>query len=122
MLSRVVLPLGLAFAVLAGWSAAGHFKMTTDTEQLISADLPWRQTGIAFEKAFPQLADTTIAVIDGRTPEQAEQGASTLANKQQTQKNQNQKKNHPDNRQNKNHERHLLLSEKVVTDTTAQLI
>src|SRR3569833_2981583 len=83
MLSRVVLPLGLACAGLAGWYAAGHFKMTTDTEQLISADLPWRQTGIAFEKAFPQLADTTIAVIDGRTPELAEQGASTQAEKLQ---------------------------------------
>ena len=69
--SRLVLAVGLLLAVAAGWYAAGHFKMTTDTEQLISADLPWRKTGIAFEKAFPQLADTTIAVVDGKTPELA---------------------------------------------------
>ncbi|MEI9890219.1 MAG: MMPL family transporter [Caulobacteraceae bacterium] len=64
--SRLVLAVSLAMALGAGWFAATHFKMTTDTEQLISADLPWRKTGIAFEKAFPQLADTTIAVVDGQ--------------------------------------------------------
>src|SRR6516164_1748548 len=65
--ARAVLVLSLLMAALAGWYAAGHFKMTTDTEQLISAELPWRKTGIAFEKAFPQLQDSTIAVIDGKT-------------------------------------------------------
>ena len=120
--SRVVLALGLAFAVLAGWYAAGHFKMTTDTEQLISADLPWRQTGIAFEKAFPQLADTTIAVIDGRTPELAEQGASTLADKLQARKDLILGLDRPDGGPFWDREGLLLLSEKEVTDTTAQLI
>jgi hopanoid biosynthesis associated RND transporter like protein HpnN len=71
----------LLLAIVAAWYAAGHFKMTTDTAQLISADLPWRQHGIAFAEAFPQLQDTDVVVVDGKTPELAEQGAEVLAGK-----------------------------------------
>jgi hypothetical protein len=49
----LVIGVSLVLAVLAGVYASGHFKMTTDTEQLISDKLPWRQNGIAFEKTFP---------------------------------------------------------------------
>ena len=84
--ARTILALSLLLAAVAGWYAAGHFKMTTDTEQLISADLPWRQTGIAIENAFPQQQDSTIAVIDGKTSELAEKGASTLFDKLQGRK------------------------------------
>lgn len=117
-----VLGLCLALAVVAGWYAAGHFKMTTDTEQLISADLPWRKTGIAFEKAFPQLADTTIAVVDGKTPELAEQGASVLFDKLQGRKDIILGIDRPDGGPFWDREGLLLLSAKEVQDTTAQLI
>ncbi|MGZ3401463.1 MAG: hypothetical protein ACXWKX_18645, partial [Caulobacteraceae bacterium] len=117
----IVLGLCLVLAAGAGWYAAGHFKMTTDTEQLISADLPWRKTGIAFEKAFPQLADTTVAVIDGKTPELAELGASTLYDKLQGRKD-ILGMDRPDGGAFWNREGLLLLSTKEVQDTTAQLI
>src|ERR1700761_782920 len=117
-----VLAVSLLLAAGAGWYAAGHFKMTTDTEQLISADLPWRKTGIAFEKAFPQLADTTIAVIDGKTPELAEQGASNLDDKLQGRKALRVGPDRPDGGTFGDREGLLLLSQKEVTDTTAQLI
>ena len=120
--SRLVLGLSLAMAVLAGWYAAGHFKMTTDTEQLISAELPWRKTGIAFAQAFPQLQDTTIAVIDGKTPELADQGASVLAEKLQGRKDIVLGLDRPDGGPFWDREGLLLLSEKEVADTTAQLI
>ena len=120
--SRLVLAIGLLMAAGAGWYAATHFKMTTDTEQLISADLAWRKTGIAFEKAFPQLADTTIAVIDGKTPELAEQGASTLADKLQGRKDIIVGLDRPDGGPFWDREGLLLLSQKEVDDTTAQLI
>jgi hopanoid biosynthesis associated RND transporter like protein HpnN len=77
----LVIGLSLLLAAGAGFYAAGHFKMTTDTEQLISANLPWRQNGIAFEKAFPEQSQSIIAVIDGKTPELAERGAAVLAEK-----------------------------------------
>ena len=117
-----VLGLSLLLAVAAGWYAAGHFKMTTDTEQLISADLPWRKTGIAFEKAFPQLQDSTIAVIDGKTPELAEKGASTLFDKLQGRKDIALGIDRPDGGPFWDREGILLLSTKEVQDTTAQLI
>ena len=118
----VVLGLSLLLAAGGGWYAAGHFKMTTDTEQLISADLPWRKTGIAFEKAFPQLQDSTIAVIDGKTPELAEKGASTLFDKLQARKDIALGVDRPDGGPFWDREGILLLSTKEVQDTTAQLI
>jgi hopanoid biosynthesis associated RND transporter like protein HpnN len=117
-----ILVLSLAMAAAAGWYAAGHFKMTTDTEQLISADLPWRKTGIAFEKAFPQLQDSTIAVIDGKTPELAEQGASALFDKLQGRNDIALGIDRPDGGPFWDREGILLLSTKEVQDTTAQLI
>jgi hopanoid biosynthesis associated RND transporter like protein HpnN len=117
-----ILALSLVLAAVAGWYAAGHFKMTTDTEQLISADLPWRKTGVAFEKAFPQLQDSTIAVIDGRTPELAEQGASVLFDKLKGRKDIALGLDRPDGGPFWDREGVLLLSTKEVQDTTAQLI
>jgi hopanoid biosynthesis associated RND transporter like protein HpnN len=77
----LVILASLICAVAAAVYAGGHFKMTTNTEQLISADLPWRQNGLAFDRAFPQLTDTIVVVVDGRTPELAEQGAAVLADR-----------------------------------------
>jgi hopanoid biosynthesis associated RND transporter like protein HpnN len=118
----IVVALGVVLSAVAAWYAAGHFKMTTDTEQLISADLPWRKTGIAFEKAFPQLADSTIAVIDGKTPELAEHGASVLYDKLKGRKDVVLGVDRPDGGAFWDREGLLLLSLKEVQDTTAQLI
>lgn len=57
---------------------AHSFAMTTDTGQLISATTPWRQDGAAIEAAFPHLKDSILVVIDGATPELAEDGAIRL--------------------------------------------
>ncbi|WDF72989.1 MMPL family transporter [Novosphingobium sp. KACC 22771] len=71
----------LALALVAGALAyvAGHFAMTTDTGELISAKTPWRQDGAAIEAAFPQLKDSILVVVDGQTPELAEDGAIRLS-------------------------------------------
>ncbi|THD61326.1 MMPL family transporter [Phenylobacterium sp.] len=61
--------------------AAGHFSMTSDTAKLISDKVPWRQHEIAMDAAFPQNGDTTVVVVDGATPELAEQAAASLAAK-----------------------------------------
>ncbi len=68
----------LLIAISADWFAATHFKMTSDTGELISSKLPWRQREIAFSKAFPQHGNSIVAVVDGQTPELAELGAQTL--------------------------------------------
>ena len=75
----LTLAAGLVVALLAGLFAAGHFAMTTDTAVLISPDVPWRQQERRMEAAFPQLRDAMLVVVDGRTPELAEDGAARLA-------------------------------------------
>jgi len=61
--------------------AATHFAMSTDTAALISADVGWRKQERATEIAFPQLTDTMLVVVDGVTPELAEDAAARLADK-----------------------------------------
>ncbi len=74
----LVAPLGLVLAVVSAMYFAGHFAMSTDTASLISPKLKWRQDEATLDKAFPQNADLTAVVIDGATPELAEQAAQTL--------------------------------------------
>ncbi|KQO52165.1 MULTISPECIES: MMPL family transporter [unclassified Methylobacterium] len=69
-------------AILTIGSAAlgAHlFRINTDVERLIDKDVPWRQDEINYEKAFPQRTGTLVAVIDGKTPEVAEEAAASLA-------------------------------------------
>lgn len=64
--------LALAYAVSA-------FDMTTDTGELISKHTRWRRDEAAVEKAFPQLKDAILVVVDGQTPEAAEDAAKRLS-------------------------------------------
>jgi len=66
-----------------GWFVAGHFKINTDVNQLLAADLPWRQQEAQMEKAFPQKVDVLLVVVDGDTPDAAEDAAAALATKLQ---------------------------------------
>src|SRR5690242_1967099 len=56
-----------------------NFAIHTDTSQLISSRLPWRQRELQLDAAFPQQVDTLLVVVDGATPELADDGASRLA-------------------------------------------
>ena len=69
----------LVIALIAGAYAATHFAMTTDTEALISPKVEWRRQAAAMDAAFPQHTDVLLLVVDGRTPELAEDGAARLA-------------------------------------------
>ena len=80
-LRRAWLTLGLALVlgVAALMVVSERFAMTTDTAALISADVPWRKQEIAMEAAFPQLRDAMVIIVDGATPELADDGAARLA-------------------------------------------
>ncbi|WP_375382920.1 MMPL family transporter [uncultured Sphingomonas sp.] len=69
----------VALLVTAVLFASSHFAMTTDTAALISPDVDWRRQERSAEAAFPQLSDVMLVIVDGRTPELAEQGAAALA-------------------------------------------
>ena len=74
------LVIGVAFALCAGAFAysAMHIAMDTDSTKLISNDLPWRQREIVFDAAFPHRVDLIAVVIDGATPELAEEAAAAI--------------------------------------------
>ncbi len=65
--------------VAAGWFAATHFAMSTDTAQLIAPTVEWRRDEIALDTGFPANRDLIAVVVDGATPEAAEIAAATLA-------------------------------------------
>ena len=74
-----VIALVLALVLAAGWFAAGHFAMNTDTAALIAPTVEWRRDEIAVDTAFPQNRDLIAVVVDGATPEAAEIAAAALA-------------------------------------------
>jgi len=118
----LVIAAGLLLAVAAGAYAAGHFKMTTDTSQLISADLPWRQNAIAFDATFPEQNYGIVAVIDGRTPELADRAAGVLAEKLALRKDEILDVDRPEGGPFWDREGLLFLSKQEVDKTTEQLI
>jgi hopanoid biosynthesis associated RND transporter like protein HpnN len=71
--------IGVVLAALCLWVATARLGVSTDTDQLFSESLPWRQHAMAFDRAFPQTKDVLVAVIDGASPEIAEQTAADLA-------------------------------------------
>ena len=58
-----------------------NFALNTDITTLISPKLEWRQREVSYLKAFPGQATTILAVIDGPTPELAEDAAQKLTQK-----------------------------------------
>ncbi len=69
----------LTGALALGWVSATRLGMDTDLGKLLSADLPWRQQEIAFDRSFPQFNDLLVAVVDADTPDDAEDAAAALA-------------------------------------------
>ena len=56
----------------------GHIAINTDSVKLIAADVPWRKRELILAAAFPQRTDLIAIVVDGATPELAEQAAAAL--------------------------------------------
>jgi len=83
--SRPKLIAGCGFVLLLAsvWFVATHFAMSSDTDGLISRQLAWRQRETAFNKVFAPEGDQIVAVVDGATPELAEQAAASLTEKLQ---------------------------------------
>jgi hopanoid biosynthesis associated RND transporter like protein HpnN len=71
-----VLAVGILLAAAAAAYDIAHFSITTDTQSLISRDLPWHQRQSALSKAFPQKAISVV--VTAATPENAEQATNAL--------------------------------------------
>jgi hopanoid biosynthesis associated RND transporter like protein HpnN len=75
--------LSVLVGLLLGAASLGltvtRLGVSTDTDKLFADSLPWRQRDMAFDAAFPQFRDLLVAVIDGASPEVADQTAAELA-------------------------------------------
>ena len=41
---------GLVLAAFSGWYASGHLGVTTETDEMFAASLPWRQRAETFKR------------------------------------------------------------------------
>ena len=79
-----VLIIAAVLCVVGGWYVVGRFNdpndsaINTNTDDFIAASVPWRQDEIAYNKAFPNQDNSTIVVVDGKTPELANQAVDAL--------------------------------------------
>jgi hopanoid biosynthesis associated RND transporter like protein HpnN len=73
----VILGCLLLAAVSAGYFTQ-HFAISTDSKQLLSSSLPWRQQEKMLNIRFPERIDQIIAVIDATTAEAADEAADAL--------------------------------------------
>ncbi len=72
----------LAALLLAGICLAytlATLRIDTDTTDMISADVPFRQHDRAFARAFPAFSHPIVAVIEGPVPERVQIAATALA-------------------------------------------
>jgi uncharacterized protein len=76
-----ILLISAVLAVISGYYAATHFIINTNTNDFLSAKLPWRVRLAALDAAFPQETDQILVVIDAATPELAESAATRLFEK-----------------------------------------
>lgn len=69
----------LALAAGLLWIAATSLTINTSTEDMLSAELPWRQNNRAVDRAFPQLVDSLTIAVEGPDALAAEDAAGRLA-------------------------------------------
>jgi hopanoid biosynthesis associated RND transporter like protein HpnN len=67
-----VLLLAALLAIGVGWYVAHHLSVDTNTENMLSPQLPWRQAERALMDRFPQMERSLAVVIDAPTPEAAD--------------------------------------------------
>ncbi len=70
---HALLAVFVTFLTTAGVLAytISHFRIDTDVSDMISDKLPYRKLEKEFQRAFPQLGNTIVVVIDAETPEAA---------------------------------------------------
>lgn len=81
LVRRFALPVVLFYALLValgGAWAVTHIKIRTDTGGMLSPDLPFQRLSSEISDAFPKAGDTLVAVVDGDTPDLADDAALML--------------------------------------------
>ncbi len=76
--SSLVVLAGVLVLAASSVYVARNFALNSNINSLLSPDLPWRKRDAAYQKEFPQLAHSIIAVVSAPTPEFAAAAAGSL--------------------------------------------
>lgn len=79
-----VIVLAVAAGAFCLYYTFHHLRINTDSSDMLSEKLLWRQTYDDYKRAFPQFADNIVIVIDGATPDEARDAAQRLADHLET--------------------------------------
>lgn len=82
--ARLTIALGIVIAAAAGAYAAGSLGINTDTADMISASLPWRQDFIEYRETFPVRDRNIVVVVEAATSIRAERYAERLVERLRT--------------------------------------
>ena len=74
-----VVLLACLFSGASFYYTVNHLRINTDTAEMLSETVPFRRNYKAFKQAFPQFDDAMLIVVDGETPELAQDAARALA-------------------------------------------
>jgi uncharacterized protein len=113
---------GLLLSLAAGVYAGRHLNIDTDIDKLLDPNLLWRQRETAFANAFPQFNDLIVVVVDGATPDQAQDGAAALTARLEGDKVHFLSVTEPDSSEFFKREGLLLLSKEEVQTFAQQII
>jgi hopanoid biosynthesis associated RND transporter like protein HpnN len=75
----LVVGIAVASAAAGLYYSATHISMFTDTTDLLSKKLPFRAHYDEFKKAFPQLSDNIVIVVDGDNADVVAHASRTIA-------------------------------------------
>ncbi len=73
-----VLVLVAAATGAGAYLTISELTIDTDTTSMISPNLPFRRHAEAFMRAFPQFVDSIVIVVEGDTPDRADDAAVSL--------------------------------------------
>jgi len=74
----IVLTAFLLMSVFCVIYTANNLGINTDTKDMLSPELSWRQLDDDYEKNFPQYTSTIIVVVESETPDQAADASKLL--------------------------------------------
>ena len=76
--AKLVVSVGLVATVAIFYYTVTNIGINTDTEDMLSPDLPFRKNSAALSDAFPQNSDNIVIVLDGPNPDQLRDAAIAL--------------------------------------------
>ena len=65
--------------ILGGIYTAQHLRVDTDTDKLISPDLPWQKQVTDYARSFPQSTAQTVVVVEGPAADTVEDATASLS-------------------------------------------